>query len=103
MYTFNVGEMSCGVRFQEKPRLKNLCFFETPVRYTFVYTNPILFFLQTMDEDVKFKQMTTGSRQAAFIYHYGRCKEGELERGAMTEAARLFSVVTPKAMALEPW
>ena len=33
MYTLYVGEMSCGVRFHEKPRLKNLCFFETPVRH----------------------------------------------------------------------
>jgi hypothetical protein len=52
-----------------------------------------------MDEDVKFKQMSTASRQGAFIYLHGRLKEGELERGAMAEAARLFSV-THKAMAL---
>ena len=52
-----------------------------------------------MDEDGKFKQMSTATRQGAFIYLHGRCKEGELERGAMAEAARLFSV-THKAMAL---
>ena len=52
-----------------------------------------------MDHDLKFKQMTTASRQAACIYFRGCCNEGELERGAMAEAARLFSV-THKAMTL---
>jgi hypothetical protein len=52
-----------------------------------------------MEHQPKYKEMTTASRQAAFIYLHGRCNEGELERGAMTEAVRLFSI-THKAMAL---
>jgi hypothetical protein len=43
--------------------------------------------------------MTTASRQAAFMYLHGRCNEGELERAALAEAARLFSV-SHRAMAL---
>jgi hypothetical protein len=80
--------MSCGVRFQEKPRLKTLCFFDTPVRHIRLHES--LYFLIANDGR---------RRQSAFIYLHGRCKEGELERGAMAEAARLFSV-THKAMAL---
>ena len=85
--------------FFRKNRVSKFCAFLTLPLGTFVYANLILFLIETMDEDVKFKQMSTASRQGAFIYLHGRLREGELERGAMAEAARLFSV-THKAMAL---
>jgi hypothetical protein len=47
----------------------------------------------------QYKEMTTASRQAAFMYLHGRCNEGELGHGALAESARLFSV-SHRAMAL---
>ena len=43
--------------------------------------------------------MTTASCQGAFIFLHSRLNEGELERGAMAQAARLFSI-SHEAMAL---
>ena len=43
--------------------------------------------------------MTTAACQGAFIFLHSRLNEGELERGAMAQAARLF-LVSHKAMAL---
>jgi hypothetical protein len=52
-----------------------------------------------MDHQPKWKQMTTAACQDAFIFLHSRLNEGELEHGAMAQAARLFSV-SHKAMAL---
>jgi hypothetical protein len=45
-----------------------------------------------MDHQPKWKQMTTAARQGAFIFLHSRLNEGELERGAMAQSARLFLV-----------
>jgi hypothetical protein len=50
-----------------------------------------------MDHQPKWKQMTTASCQGAFIFLHSCLNEGELERGAMAQAARLF-LVSHKAM-----
>jgi hypothetical protein len=40
----------------------------------------------------KYKKMTTASRMGAFIYLNRSVKDGVLERGAVADAARMFSV-----------
>jgi hypothetical protein len=52
-----------------------------------------------MDHQPKWKQMTTAACQGAFIFLHSCLNEGELERSAMAQAARLF-LVSHKAMAL---
>jgi hypothetical protein len=59
---------------------------------TLFYTRAILPCVQTMDHQPKWKQMTTAACQGAFIFLHSLLNEGELERGAMAQAERLFGV-----------